>query len=143
MADFARVLAAVDHVCGWSTLADYTAAAAEATEVVLESSPVAQAVINLLGRSGAWQGTAGELLDRITPEQRPRDWPRHARGLSGQLQRVAPALRANGIVIERPGPTGRERRRIITLRAHPDGAPPAVNSPDRPSATVRPPAEDR
>jgi hypothetical protein len=117
MADFARVLAALDQLEGWDTLTDYRQAAAEANQVVLESSPVAEAIIDLIGRGGAWTGTPGELLDRITPDPRPRDWPRNARGLSGQLARLAPALRANGIAIDRPGPTGRDRRRIITLRA--------------------------
>jgi hypothetical protein len=115
MADFARVLAALDQVCGWTTLADYTAAAAEANQAVLESSPVAEAIMDLIGRGGAWQGTPGELLDRITPDQRPRDWPRNARALSGQLARLAPALRANGIAIDRPATRG--ARRTITLRA--------------------------
>jgi len=83
---------------------------------VLEANPVAQAVIDLVGRGGAWHGTAGELLDRITPDPRPRDWPRTARGLSGQLARLAPALEANCITVERP-PT-RGARRTITLRAN-------------------------
>ena len=115
MADFARILGAIDHVCGWDTLAGYTAAAAEANQAVLESNPVAEAVIDLVGRGGAWHGTPGDLLDRITPSGRPRDWPRNARALSGQLARLAPALRANGIAIDRP-PT-RGARRSITLRA--------------------------
>ena len=120
MADFARILAALDHLHGWDSLASYLAAAADANQVVLESSPVAEAVMDLVGRGGAWQGTPGELLDRLTPpDPRPRDWPRNARALSGQLARLAPALRANGVLIDRLGPTGRDRRRIITLRAAP------------------------
>ena len=87
---------------------------------MLEASPVAQAVVGLVGRGGAWQGTAGELLDRITPDPRPRDWPRTARGLSGQLARLAPALEANGISVERPPTRGAQR--TITLRANPEEA---------------------
>ena len=115
MADFARILGALDQTQGWTTLADYGEAAAEANRVVLESSPVAQAVMALIGRGGAWRGTAGELLDRITPDPRPRDWPRTARALSGQLARLAPALDANGITIDRPATRGAHR--TITLRA--------------------------
>jgi hypothetical protein len=117
MADFANILGALDRTQGWTTLADYSEAAAEANRAVLESSPVAQAVIALIGRGGAWQGTAGELLDRITPDPRPRDWPRTARGLSGQLARLAPALEDNGITVERPPTRGAQR--TITLRANP------------------------
>jgi hypothetical protein len=54
MADFARVLDALDRTQGWTTLADYGEAAAEANRAVLESSPVAQAIIALVGRGGAW-----------------------------------------------------------------------------------------
>jgi hypothetical protein len=115
MADFARILGALDRSQGWTTLADYGEAAAEATRAVLESSPVAQAVIALIGRGGAWQGTPGELLDRITPDPRPRDWPRTARALSGQLARLAPAFDANGIALDRPATRGAHR--VITLRA--------------------------
>ena len=75
MADFARILGALDATCGWTTLADYNAAAAEANQAVLESNPVAEAVIDLVGRGGAWHGTPGDLLDRITPDPWPRDWP--------------------------------------------------------------------
>jgi hypothetical protein len=119
MADFARILGALDRTQGWTTLADYGEAAAEANRAVLESSPVAQAVIALVGRGGAWHGTPGELLDRLTPEPRPRDWPHTARGLSGQLARLAPALEDNGITIERPPTRGAQR--TITLRANPRG----------------------
>jgi hypothetical protein len=122
MADFARLLGALDHTQGWTTLADYGEAAAEDNRAVLESSPVAQAIIALVGRGGAWQGTPSELLDRITPDSRPRDWPRTARGLSGQLARLAPALDANGITVERPATRGAHR--TITLRATAgDGTP--------------------
>jgi len=63
---------------------------------------------------------SSELLDRITPDPRPRDWPRTARGLSGQLARLAPALEANGITVERPPTRGAQR--TITLRASPERA---------------------
>ncbi len=121
MADYARILAALDQICGWNTLASYTAAAAEANRAVLESHPVAQAVIDLIGRGGAWSGTAGQLLDRLTPERPPQDWPRTAKGMSSALTRLAPALRQHGIAIERPDKRGAQRD--ITLRAIPAGGP--------------------
>lgn len=101
MADFARVLAAVDRIQGWSTLRSYTDAAADATQAVLESDPVAAAVVALLDHDGTWEGTTSELLELITPERRPRGWPQSARGLTGALTRLAPALRAYGITCER------------------------------------------
>ena len=70
--------------------------------------------MSLLGRGGAWKGTAGELLDRITPERRPRGWPQTPHAMAGALKRLAPALRANGISVERHT---RGQSRTITLRA--------------------------
>jgi hypothetical protein len=119
MADFARILGALDRALGWGSLDDYRAAAAQATQVVLESDPVAEAIMSLLGRGGAWRGTAGELLDRITPERRPRGWPQTPHAMAGALKRLAPALRANGISVERHT---RGQSRTITLRAESDGA---------------------
>jgi hypothetical protein len=98
----------------------------------LESDPVAEAVIALVGRGGGWQGTASELLDRITPERRPRGWPQTPRGLSGALARLAPALRAHGIIFERHT---RGSDRLLTLRA---GDPALSNLRIRPSRPSRP-----
>ncbi|HZM38678.1 MAG TPA: hypothetical protein VFB94_06170 [Acidimicrobiales bacterium] len=134
MADFARILAALDRVRGWDTLATYRTAAAEAVQAVLESDPVAEAVIAFIGRGGGWQGTASELLDRITPERRPRGWPQSPRGLSGALARLAPALRAHGVLIEREA---RGSERILTLRADDPDIVKRAKQPSRPSRPSR------
>jgi hypothetical protein len=76
MADRAHILAALDQVRGWDTLASYRAAAAEVVQAVLESDQVAEAVVAFIGRGGGWQGIAGELLDRITPSAAPAAGPR-------------------------------------------------------------------
>jgi hypothetical protein len=114
MADFARLLGALDRSQGWSSLADYTEAAADANRAVLDADPIARAVCALV-QQRAWQGTHDELLRVITPERPDRDWPRSARGLAGRLKRLAPALRDQaGIVVEHGG---RSRNRLITLRS--------------------------
>jgi hypothetical protein len=71
MADFARILGALDRIRGWTTLADYNAAAAEASQAVLDGDPVADAVLGLMSRQNVWSGTASELLTRLAPEHRP------------------------------------------------------------------------
>jgi hypothetical protein len=114
MADFARTLAALDHVTGWTTLADYTSAAAETTTSVVEADPLAQAIAALVA-AGPWSGTAAELLDRITPEHPPRDWPTNARKIAGDLRRLAPALRGNGVAVDFVRSTDGARRRLVTL----------------------------
>ena len=113
MADFARLLAALDGTQGWNTLADYSEAAADANMAVLDADPIARAVCALVERF-AWQGTHEELLGLITPDRPDRDWPRTPRGLAGRLKRLAPALRDQaGIVMEHGG---RSQQRLLTLR---------------------------
>jgi hypothetical protein len=114
MADFARILAALDRTQGWDTLAEYTDSTREAARAVLDGDPIARAVIALVNR-GAWEGTHDELLDALTPDRPARDWPKTPRGLAGRLKRLAPALRAEaGVVYERGA---RGQNRTVTLRA--------------------------
>src|SRR5439155_12624738 len=55
---------------------------------------------------GEWTGTAAALLGALeahVPESVRRDrmrWPQSARGLSGALRRLGPALRAAGVHVE-------------------------------------------
>lgn len=103
MADFARVLAAVDQVRGWRTLESYKATAREAVADVLEGEPFAQAVVSLVDRSGPLgvTVTASELLERVpTPDKLPKKWPKDSTRAGGQLKRLAPALRTIGIEVD-------------------------------------------
>lgn len=124
MADFARILAAVDKVNGWSTLDLYRDAARTAIADVLESEPFADAVVKLIDRQqdGEWQGTAQALLNATdTPERLPKKWPKDATRASGQLRRLAPSLRTIGINFDdtQRGPKPKKER-LITLTATPE-----------------------
>jgi hypothetical protein len=124
MADFARVFAAVDQVTGWHTLDGYRATARDAVSDVLDGEPFAQAVVALVDESGP-DGivlTASELLERVhTPERIPKRWPKDATRASGQLKRLAPALRTIGIEVDdsRRGPKPKKQR-LLALTATPD-----------------------
>lgn len=101
LADFAKILAAIDQVHHWSTLPDFTALAKEITEAVIEADPFADAVRGLIHQKQNWSGTAGRLLELLpAPDGAAKGWPRTARGVSGHLRRVAPALRKHGVGIE-------------------------------------------
>lgn len=115
MADFARVLAALDAVTGWNTLTDYLVAA-EATAVsVIEADPFVNAVLDLAERDVIWTGTAAELLANITPERPPRGWPTSPQKVGGLLRRATPALAVAGVqVTERPRQHGGRRGYLIT-----------------------------
>lgn len=122
MADFARVLAAVDKVQGWHTLDTYKASARDAVADVLDGEPFAQAVTALVDRYGQWTGTASELLDAVpTPEKLPKKWPKDPTRAGGQLKRLAPALRTIGIDVDdsKRGPKPKKQR-LYTLTASAD-----------------------
>lgn len=130
MADYARVLAALDQVTGWTTLPAYLAGAADVNEAVLDADPLATAVrAHLLIHTAGWTGTAAQLLELITPEAPGRDWPKTARALSGQLRRLAPALRSAGIGVDFAKETAGARQRLIVLTSEPSGSQPSVPSP--------------
>ncbi|WP_432924293.1 ATP-binding protein [Microbispora sp. CA-135349] len=121
MADFARVLAAVDHVKDWRTLESYRTSARNAVADVLDGEPFAQAVVDLVDKAPP-EGltlTAQELLDRVdTPDKLPKKWPKDSTRAAGQLKRLAPALRTIGIDLDdsKRQPDG-NRSRLYRLTA--------------------------
>lgn len=122
MADFARVLHALDTVAKWSTAGDYAGTAADVAETVIDSDPFAVAVRNLVPMPGQpsdpaseWKGTASDLLGKITPERPPRGWPGSPRAVSGAIKRITPALRAVGVTVAHDRQAGGSRTRLITF----------------------------
>lgn len=100
MADYARVLAAVDQVTGLDCLARYLALGSELMADVVDDDPVATAVRALTQRKGGrWSGTASDMFDAITPERPPKGWPANPRTLSAVVKAASTALRSVGIEI--------------------------------------------
>jgi hypothetical protein len=129
MADFARVLAAMDAAIGTDALERYLGQADRVAADVVDGDPVAVAIRDL----GDWTGTAADLYDRITSERPPRGWPPIPRSLVQRLQRVAPALRAVGVAVTIGEHTRRGRMVHITvLKAEGQlvGSAPAVAHPE-------------
>lgn len=114
MADFARILAAVDEELGTDALARYLDQRGELQREAAEGDRIGAAIIAFVASRDRWSGTAGELLATITPEHPPRGWPATPRALSGALRRIALPLRAAGIeityMIE-----GHDRRRTVYI----------------------------
>ncbi|MHB1431394.1 MAG: hypothetical protein ACYCVZ_04685 [Streptosporangiaceae bacterium] len=123
MADFARVLAAIDEIQKWTTLGDYLSASTDIAADVLEGNAFASAIIDLMNRrpreadgAGTWTGTATDLLKAVvTPEKPPKDWPKDATRAGGQLTRAAKALREIGIDVRQTKSTDRNRTRQYTI----------------------------
>ncbi|MFF3878487.1 ATP-binding protein [Streptomyces sp. NPDC001978] len=136
MADFARVLAAVDHVTGWDTQGSYRATAADAVADVLEGEPFARAIVDLVraaGTAGICM-TAADILGKVAiPEKLPRKWPKDPTRAGGQLKRLAPALRAIGIDVDdtQREPDG-NRSRLYRLTPVERGCIPAPGAPTAP-----------
>jgi hypothetical protein len=131
MADFARILAALDDVTDWETLPTYLAATADTNHAVIDADPFAVAVMDLVaGQAVGWTGSSTDLLDAITPEHPPKRWPATARAASGHLRRIAPALRASGIAVWAGKTDG---KRLIRLSAAPPDNREDQNQPSLPS----------
>ena len=96
MADFARILAAVDTVMGTSGLRHYMTKQSGMAVDALSGDPFVQAVMAL----GKFDGTSAELLDKIhTPKRPPKRWPATAKAVTQRLRRQAPVMRKAGISI--------------------------------------------
>lgn len=136
MADFARVLAALDQIQQWNTLDDYLSASADVAVDVVEGDPFAHAVAELVKTTGAWEGTATKLLaDLVTPEPVPKTWPKDSTRAGGLLKRIAPVLRQLGMEVTESRSPDRNRARLYSIKqgaAMPtDGiAPPASAASD-------------
>jgi hypothetical protein len=89
---------------------------------VLEASALTPALRELVQTTPTgWRGTATELLKRLegmpAAQTHRRDWPKDATRLSGELRRLLPQLRRQGIEIEfKEGRAGGVHTRVITVR---------------------------
>jgi hypothetical protein len=98
MADYARVLLAVDAVKGTSAFATYCEQAGRTAEQVAESDSVAIAITVRIAEP--WTGTATQLLEKLSSHDKPSDWPATPQAMGGRLTRLAPTLRALGWTVE-------------------------------------------
>lgn len=131
MADFARVLAAVDQLTGSEGFARYRAQSAEIAADTLAASPFIE---RLAGVRLDHLGTAAELLETLAPadpEQRlPKGWPANARAVTSDLRRNAPALRKNGWTVDPAGETRDHTKRWHVV--HPERQ--CIHHPQHPQA---------
>jgi len=123
MADFALWGQAVSLALGWDPGAFETAYASnrrDAHETVLEESPVAGALKQIVERDRKWTGTATELLNALSgivgeKTTQSTQWPKTSRVLSCMLRRLAPTLRMVGVQVTFDRVPGGSRTRIIQV----------------------------
>ena len=113
MADFAKVLAAMDAATGMGSLAIYLTQGNRIAGEVIESDPYGSAVVRFMSTRADWSGTAQELLAAIMPADGGREWRINGRKLSAQLKRLAPALLVEGVQVIPPRPTDRPRVYVL------------------------------
>lgn len=120
MADFSRVLAAVDEVLSHDGLRRYMSRGDQLSEDSLSADPFIEQLRRhtrepLRGQSG------GDLLALITPcgdqWRRPKEWPRNGRDVTSLLRRHAPALRNLEWAIENDG--ARNHRNVLLWTIYP------------------------
>jgi hypothetical protein len=125
MADFARLLLAVDKALGASTYGAYAEQAGATAEQVADADSVALAIREHITKP--WEGTASDLLKRLTSEKPPKDWPTTPQGMGGRLSRAAPPLRHLGWTVERLPRSDKKGTRLWRI------VPPAEENPARSS----------
>jgi hypothetical protein len=120
MADFARVLAALDSLdaLDGSLFETYVSQETRIAETVIDSDVVADAIRTFMNQRPNWIGTATELLDELAPCSPPKDWPRNPQMLSGRLRRAAPSLGKIGIDVKFDRETTTKRTKFIKLHRH-------------------------
>ncbi|MFE3202892.1 ATP-binding protein [Embleya sp. NPDC059237] len=121
MADFARVLAALDRATGWRSLPRYLALASATEAESLSQFGEALRDFAETTPGGRWTGTPTQLWEHLTPKDAhgesrpPKDWP-NVRRMREQIKRNVPALRAFGITVDLDQRSAdRNRERLIVL----------------------------
>lgn len=112
MADFARIVAAVDAMLGTDGLTAYL----EKQGALAADSLSADPFIEAIQRIDSFEGTAADLLDRLTPDKPPRSWPTAARVATQRLRRHAPALRRAGFEVCDDGGHNKRKVTVWTIR---------------------------
>ncbi len=90
----------------------------DTAELAFEADNVAGAIRKFMSQQAkGWEGTANDLLIEINKliteaEQHAKTWPKSPSAFSNRLERIAPLLRGQGLIIERRRAGG---ARIITI----------------------------
>lgn len=126
MADFILWVSAAEPALGWepgTLLQDYNENHSRGSEVVLEASSVAQALLRFL--TGlleqdqiSWRGSLSTLLAELQPLVNPEDdeFPTTAHHLSGELRRLSPTLRQQGVILRFDERVGHNRDRLLSIQ---------------------------
>jgi len=134
MADYARILAAVDAELGTDALTRYASQAATLAADGLSGDPLAARIQAII--TSPYEGTSAGLLELVKPHdpdwKPPKEWPKDARAVTGRMRRLAPAFRKTGWTIEDLGRGGHDKQVQWKI------SPPAQPEASRDDARQRP-----
>ncbi len=115
MADFGRVLVAVDQVLGTTGFATFYHQRRDLATDSVNSNPVLIAITDIIHRPVRL--TSAGLLSTISARHGdghpPKGWPNNARELTGALMRHAPSLRRLGWTVEKTGELDSRERTVL------------------------------
>lgn len=122
MADYALFAMAAEKALGLTPgefRATFDESREQSRQVVIESSPIGEAVMRLMRDRLIWKGTASDLLtelERHSEEStvKSRYWPKASNIFKRQLNRLAPDLKALGIDLHEIR-AGHDRTRLLVL----------------------------
>jgi hypothetical protein len=142
MADFAHWVTAAEPGLGWadgSFMQTYDQVRSDVHGIALEASLIAAPLFTFMQKEGTqdgtartWKGTARDLLEKLNTlvqeeERKKKEWPKQANALSGQLNRIAPHLRALGLCMVKTH-EGKARKKVIHLRLEEAGKTSSASS---------------
>ena len=119
MADFAKILSAVDQVLNTEGFDHYRTKQAALAADSLTGDPFTSEVMQM---SRSFEGTSAKLLERLVPDKLPRGWPHSARAATALLRRAATAMVKLGWTVEDDRGHNKQGVTIWTLKPPPEKA---------------------
>jgi hypothetical protein len=137
MADYAKVLAAVDEIGGTDGLSRYRERVKKVAADTLDAPFIARLIeCNYC----CDERTSAEITAALKPAdpswKPPKEWPKNARAVTGQLTRHAPALRSQGWNIEHDDGRNKDGIRRWTITPPERPGEPSPPSPPYPPTHV-------
>ena len=126
MADFARIVAAVDEVLGSDGLTAYIGKQGAMAADALSGDPFIEALAERFPEG--FHGTAAELYHDLKQDHAPRGWPASGRTVTSKLRRLAPVMRKAGWTVTDDG--GANHDKTLRWSITPPARPEIARKPD-------------
>jgi hypothetical protein len=139
MADFAKILYAVDQVLGTEGLSRFMVAQSQMARDALTADPFVVALADRITAQpgGSFTGTSREVLALVAPSDEkwrpPKGWPATARTVTTKLHKQAPVMRKAGWAVSDDGGANHDNAVRWTITPQPE----MVGKSDSPDSLTR------